>query len=184
MKASLVGDLLFGAVTVAVGAQIWRRREPVYLFFGLAVQLFGFFLFMGGQHERYLFLFIPLALAALIVAPRGEARAHLATLYVLGTALCFLNMFVGVGGGIGATDPLPFVTIAPLDTYLSANFTSLSSFLAFVTLATFGYAIYLLFTPHTLPSEAAYRPHGVSPVNARATRSEPATAARRVAPPA
>ena len=73
LKASLVGDLLFGAVTVAFGAQIWRRREPATLFFGLAVQLFGFFMFMGGQHERYLFLFVPLALAALIVARRGKA---------------------------------------------------------------------------------------------------------------
>jgi hypothetical protein len=180
LKASLVGDLFFGAVTVAVGARIWRRREPAILFFGLAVQLFGFFVFMGGQHERYLFLFAPLALAALIVAPRGEARAHLATLYALGTALSFLNMFVGVGGGIGAADPLPFVTIAPLDTYLSANFTSLSSFLAFVTLATFGYALYVYFTPEAAVVAARTPSLQARPLVAR--RIEQSTAARRIAP--
>ncbi len=179
LKASLVGDLLFGGVTVAVGVQFWLRREPVILFLGLAVQVFGFFLFMGGQHERYLFLFVPLALAALIVAPGGEARIHLAALYLLGTALCFLNMFVGVGGGIGATDPLPFVTSAPLDNYLSANFTSLSSFLAFVTLATFGYAVYVLFT---MPSRAANRLSRVSPAHTKAVQS--ALIARRLASPA
>jgi hypothetical protein len=182
-KASLVGDLFFGAVTLAVGAQIWRHREPVTLFFGLAVQLFGFFLFMGGQHERYLFLFVPLALAALFVAPEGEARAHLATLYVLGTALCFLNMFVGVGGGIGAADPLPFVTIGPLDDYLSANFTSLSSFLSFLTLASFGYALYVLFTLHTLPSEEVYRRSRVYPVRAKDMQPAPVPVARRMNPP-
>jgi len=47
-----VGDALFGAETLLCGIQIWRRREPIMLAFGLAAQLCGFFLFMGGQHER------------------------------------------------------------------------------------------------------------------------------------
>ena len=143
VKSGLVGDALFGAVTLLCAIQIWRRREPIMLVFGLAVQLFGFFLFMGGQHERYLFLFIPLALASIVLA-RREERPHLAALYLLGTALCFLNMVVGVGGGLfGGSEPIPFLALPPLRAWLSANFAWLSATLAAAHVVVFAYAIYV-----------------------------------------
>ena len=143
IKSGLVGDALFGAVTLLCGVLIWRHREPLALVFGLAVQLFGFFLFVGGQHERYLFLFIPLALASLIIT-RPEQRPHLVALYALGTALCFLNMIVGVGGGIfGNGEPIPFLTLPSLSAYLSANFSWLSNTLAALHVIAFGYAVYV-----------------------------------------
>jgi len=143
VKSGLVGDALFGAVTLLCAIQIWRRREPGMLVFGLAVQLFGFFLFMGGQHERYLFLFIPLALASIVLA-RREERPHLAALYLLGTALCFLNMIVGVGGGLfGGGDPIPFLWLPSFRAYLSANFTWLSATIAAMHVVVFAYAVYV-----------------------------------------
>lgn len=149
VKAGLIGDVLFGAVTVLCGIQIWRHREPIYLFFGSAVQLFGFFMFMGGQHERYLFLFIPLALASLIMV-RREQSGHLIVLYVLGTALCFLNMLVGVGGGSASgfanSQLLPLLNLSGLGTYISTNFDSLSGTIAFLQLAAFLYAAYVYLT--------------------------------------
>ncbi len=143
VKSGLVGDALFGAVTLLCGIQVWRRREPIILVFGLAVQLFGFFQFMGGQHERYLFLFIPLALASLVLA-RREERPHLAALYALGTALCFLNMVVGVGGGLfGGGEPIPFLASPSLRAWLSANFVWLSTAIAAAHVAVFAYAVYV-----------------------------------------
>jgi hypothetical protein len=105
--------------------------------------LFGFFVFMGGQHERYLFLFIPLALASIVLA-RREERPHLAALYLLGTALCFLNMVVGVGGGLfGGGEPIPFLALPSLRAYLAANFAWLSATLSAAHVVVFAYAIYV-----------------------------------------
>ena len=70
LRSGLIGEALFGAVLVLCGALIWRRRDPAVFALALAVALFGFFMFMGGQHERYLFLFVPLALASVILARR------------------------------------------------------------------------------------------------------------------
>ncbi len=146
IKSGIVGDVLFGAVTVLCGAQIWRRKEPITLFFGLAVQLFGFFMFMGGQHERYLFLFVPLMLASLILSARvGEE--HLAALYVLGTALCFLNMIVGVGGGTFANSQvLPFVNVTVLSDLIATGFTAWALLIALAAFATFIYALNVFVT--------------------------------------
>jgi hypothetical protein len=155
IKSGTVGTLLFVAVTLVCALQIWRHREPFALCLGLAVQAFGFFLFMGGQHERYLFFFIPLALASLILAPSGS-RLHLLALYVLGTVLCHLNMLVGVGGGsFGSSQPIPFVSLPSLNTYLSANFDAVGQFLALLHLITF---IYLLVVYLTQRYEPAPRP--------------------------
>jgi hypothetical protein len=141
VKSGLVGDALLGAVTLLCGVQIWRHREPISLFFGLAAQVFGFFTFMGGQHERYLFLFIPLALASIIVA-RREDWPHLMTLYVASTTLCLLNMVVGVGGGsFVSSQPIPYLTLEPLSEYLSGNFAWLSNTNALMQAATFVYAL-------------------------------------------
>jgi Glycosyltransferase family 87 len=143
VKSGLVGDALVGAVTVLCGVQIWRHREPLSLVFGMALQLFAFFMFMGGQHERYLFLFIPLALTGIIIA-RREDWPRLIVLYVIGTALCLLNMVIGVGGGIFANgQPIPFLTLQSLSEFLSANFAWLSNTIAFLHLATFIYALWV-----------------------------------------
>lgn len=164
IKSGLVGDALFGAVTLLCAIQIWRRREPIILVFGLAVQLFGFFLFMGGQHERYLFLFIPLALASLVLAQREE-RPHLVALYALGTALCLLNMVVGVGGGVfGGGEPIPFLTLPSLRAYLSANFAWLSATLAAMHVLVFAYAVYVylaILGRGTASSQSVARPASV-----------------------
>jgi hypothetical protein len=132
---------------------IWRHREPIYLCLGLAVQAFGFFLFMGGQHERYLFLFIPLALASLIVAQRDTSR-HLIALYALGTALCFLNMAVGVSS-FGSSQVIPYLSLQPLSDFLSLNFDALANLIAFLHLATF---VYLLWVYLARPFEPARQP--------------------------
>jgi hypothetical protein len=140
ITAGQLGDLLFGAVTVLCGVQVWHHREPIYLFFGLSVQIFGFFMFMGGQHERYLFLFIPLMLASLIIARREESQ-HLINLYIAGTALCFLNMVVGVGGGRFASGQvIPFLNVQPLTNLVSSDFATLAMLLAFLHLGVFLYA--------------------------------------------
>ncbi|HEX6817688.1 MAG TPA: glycosyltransferase 87 family protein [Ktedonobacterales bacterium] len=144
IKSGLVGDVFFGAVTLLCAVQVWRSREPVVLCFALAVELFGFFLFMGAQHERYLFLFIPLALASVIVAPRVWLP-HLVALYLAGTALCLLNMFVGVGGGIAANGtPIPFVTTPGLSAYLTTSFAALSELLAWLHVLVFASAVGVL----------------------------------------
>jgi Gpi18-like mannosyltransferase len=141
INSGIVGDVLFAGVTLVCGYQTWRRREPTVLCFALAVQVFGFFMFMGGQHERYLFLFIPLMLACLIVSEHvGEE--HLAALYILGTALSFLNMLVGVGGGLYASDQvLPFFSGSVLGDIVSAGFTSWALIIALAALVTFIYAV-------------------------------------------
>jgi 4-amino-4-deoxy-L-arabinose transferase-like glycosyltransferase len=141
MRSGLVGETLFGAVLLLCGALIWRRRDPATFALSLAVALFGFFMFMGGQHERYLFLFIPLALASVILARRDQL-AELIALYLAGTALCFLNMLVGVGGGVFAGGQIvPFVSLPSLSAYIAANFTPLSETLAFLHLIAFLYAL-------------------------------------------
>ncbi|HEY7022318.1 MAG TPA: glycosyltransferase 87 family protein [Ktedonobacterales bacterium] len=141
LRSGLVGDALFGAVLVLCGALIWRRRDPALFALALAVALFGFFMFMAGQHERYLFLFIPLALASVILARRDQ-MVELIALYLAGTALCFLNMLVGVGGGYFAGGQIiPFVSLPALSAYIAANFTPLSVTLAFLHLIAFLYAL-------------------------------------------
>ena len=141
VRSGLVGDALFGVVLLLCGALIWRRRDPATLALSLAVALFGFFMFMGGQHERYLFLFVPLALASVILA-RRDRMVELIALYLAGTALCFLNMLVGVGGGYFAGGQIiPFASLPALSAYIAANFTPLSETLAFLHLIAFLYAL-------------------------------------------
>jgi hypothetical protein len=140
-RSGLVGEALFGVVLLLCGALIWWRRDPALFALALAVALCGFFMFMGGQHERYLFLFIPFSLASVILARRDQ-MVELIALYLAGTALCFLNMLVGAGGGIFAdSQPLPFVSSPALNAYLVTNFTPLSEMLAFLHLITFLYAL-------------------------------------------
>jgi Gpi18-like mannosyltransferase len=144
VRSGLIGDALFGVVFLLCGALIWRRRDPVVFALSLAVALFGFFMFMGAQHERYLFLFIPLALASVILARRDQ-MVELIALYLVGTALCFLNMLVGVGGGYFAGGQIiPFFSLPALSAYIAANFTPLSETLAFLHLIAFLYALSVL----------------------------------------
>lgn len=155
IKSGTIGILLFGAVSLVSAIQIWRHREPIYLCLGMAVQVFGFFMFMGGQHERYLFLFIPLALASIILAERKN-RPHLIALYVLGTLLCFLNMVVGVGGSrFGNDRAIPLSSLQPLNTYLFANFEALARVLAVLHLGAFLYALYVYLAQPFEPAEQA-----------------------------
>jgi hypothetical protein len=115
------------------------------------VQIFSFFMFMGGQHERYLFLFVPLMLACLIVSERvGEE--HLLALYMVGTALCFLNMLVGVGGGLYASrQVLPFLNVTVLSDIISTGFTSWAFLIALSAFATFVYAMNVFVTNKSTP---------------------------------
>jgi Glycosyltransferase family 87 len=142
IKSGIVGDLLFGLVTLVCCIQIWRHREPVYLFFGMAIEIFGFFMFMGGQHERYLFMFIPLALASIIVVKRKGAN-HLTALYVIGTGLCFLNMCMTVSSGMAGANGqiIPFLSLQSLSDYFSTNLDSLGQSIAFFHLVAFLYAL-------------------------------------------
>jgi hypothetical protein len=67
---------------------------------------------------------------------------ELIALYLTGTALCFLNMLVGVGGGYFAGGQIiPFVSLPTLSAYIAANFTPLSVTLAFLHLIAFLYAL-------------------------------------------
>ncbi len=143
IKSGTIGAILFSGVTLLCAVQVWRHREPISLALGLAVQAFGFFFFMGGQHERYLFLFIPLAAASVILAQRSGI-AHLIALYVLGTLLCFLNMAIGVGGGFRFTNyqAIPFLTLPSLHAFLTTNFTTLATLMAVLHLGVFLYALY------------------------------------------
>lgn len=141
LSGGFIGDILFGGVTLLVGVQIWRHREPITLVFGMAVQIFGFFLFMGGQHERYLFMFIPVILACIVLAPRRESQ-HLVALYVLGTTLCLLNMVIGVGGGsFASSQMIPYLSLQPLSDFLTASFDTLGMLLAFALCGVFVYAL-------------------------------------------
>jgi hypothetical protein len=141
VRSGLIGDALFGAALLLCGALIWRRRDPAVFALSLAVALFGFFMFMGGQHERYLFLFVPLTLASVILARRDQ-MVELISLYLAGTTLCFLNMLVGVGGGYFAGGQIiPFVSLPSLSAYIAANFTLLSEALALLHLIAFLYAL-------------------------------------------
>jgi hypothetical protein len=141
VRIGLIGDALFSVALLLCGALIWRRRDPAIFALALAVAYFGFFMFMGGQHERYLFLFIPLALASVILA-RREQMIELIALYLAGTALCFLNMLVGVGGsGYAGGQIIPFLSLSAFSAYISANFTPLSVTLAFLHLIAFLYAL-------------------------------------------
>ena len=151
ISSGIVGDLLFGAVTVVCGYQIWRRREPIVFLFALAVQIFSFFMFMGGQHERYLFLYVPLMLACLIVSDHVGEK-HLVALYMLGTALCFLNMLVGVGGGLYASrQVLPFLNVTVLSDIISTGFTSWAFLIALAAFATFVYAVNVFVSDKSMP---------------------------------
>jgi Glycosyltransferase family 87 len=144
MRSGWIGDALFGLVVLLCCLVVWRRRDPAVFALALAVTLFGFFMFMGGQHERYPLLFIPLALASVILARRDRAY-ELIALDLAGTALCFLNMLVGVGGGIFADrQPVPFVSLPALNAYFATNFTPLSETLAFLHLIAFLYAVNVL----------------------------------------
>ncbi len=165
VKSGTVGAMLFVAVTLVSGIQMWRHRQPIYLALGLAVQAFGFFLFMGGQHERYLFLFIPLIFASLILA-QPKHRPHLIALCVLGTLLCLLNMIIGVGGGSFAnSQAIPFLSLPSLNGYLSANFDALGRWLALLHLGAFLYllSLYLIYPLEPAERLRAGAAHEASP---------------------
>ncbi len=143
IKSGLVGDALFGAVALISGVKIWRHREAAYLFFGLALTLFGFFMFMGSQHERYLFLFIPLMLSSVIFSERMQSD-RLIALYLAGTTLCLLNMMVGIGNNLsGRSQMIPYLTYQPLSDFVVNDFFVLSWALAAYHLATFAYAMWV-----------------------------------------
>ena len=67
--------------------------------------------------------------------------AALATLSMLGAALCFLNMLVGVGGAIGSGfvsgQLAPLLNLPALGTVVSTNFDTLSGIIAVLYLAAF-----------------------------------------------
>lgn len=151
VKSALVGDALFGAVALVSGIQIWRHREPAYFLLGLALESFGFFMFMGGQHERYLFLFIPLMLASVIVSARRRPD-HLIALYLMGTALCFLNMLVAIGENLfGRAQMIPYLTFQPLSDFVFHNFLIMSLALAVYHMAALAYAMWVYVSGRIAP---------------------------------
>jgi hypothetical protein len=143
IKCGTIGDILFIATTLLCCIQIWRHKESIYLFMGMAIQMFAFFMFMGGQHERYLFMFIPLTLASMVVIQRKDSH-HLAWLYVLGTGLCLLNMMMAVSSsGFANGQVIPYLQLQGLSSYFSSNIDSLGNSVAFLHLVVFIYALYV-----------------------------------------
>lgn len=143
IRIGFVADALFGVVTLIIALQIWRHREPAYLSFSLAMEAFGFFVFMGGQLERYLFPFIPLMLATLIVSQR-KSSDHLLVLYVAGTAYCLLNMLVSIGAVLANVSPIvPYVNLPPLTIFLRSYFGQLGFAIAAYVVVTFGHAMWI-----------------------------------------
>lgn len=154
VKIGLIADALFGVVTLVNGINIWRHKHPAYLCFGLALQAFGLFMFMGGQLERYLIPFIPLTLVTLIVSERRSSD-RLLTFYIAGTALCLLNMMATTGAYLAGVSPMiPYVTIQPLSDFVFRYFGQLSVAIAGYIVATFAYAMHMYlsrrFEPLTL----------------------------------
>jgi len=143
VRMGLLANALFLVVTLIIALQIWRRREPAYLCFGLAMEAFGFFMFMGGQLERYLFPLIPLMLATLIVSQHKGAD-RLLILYVTGTALCALNMVISIGTVLAGVSPIiPYVSLPSLTDFLLAFFGLLGFAIAAYMTATFSYALWI-----------------------------------------
>jgi hypothetical protein len=159
VKIGVIADALFGVVTLIVGIQIWRHRHPAYLCFGLAMEAFGFFMFMGDQLERYLFLFIPLTLATLIVSER-KSSDRLVALYCAGTALCLLNMLVSIGATLAGVSPMiPYVTFQPLSDFIVTYSADLSFAIAAYVVATFAYAMHAYLSGRFAPLAAEAPPH-------------------------
>jgi hypothetical protein len=163
VNIGLLADALFVGVTLIIGVKVWRHRHPAYLCFGLAMEAIGFFMFMGGQLERYLFPFIPLMLATLICS-EWKASDRLKILYVTGAALCLLNMMATVGAYLAGFSPMiPYVTFPPLYRFVAVYFGYLSYAVAGYVVATFGYALWVYlaggFAPLALEAD--------SPVEAR-----------------
>lgn len=157
VKIAFVADALFGVVMLVIGVQMWRREHPAYLCFGLALEVFGFFMFMGGQLERYLFLFIPLMLATLIVSER-KSSDRLMALYVAGTALCLLNMLVSIGAALAGVSPMiPYVTSQSLSAFIVTYFGDISFAIAAYLLATFAYAMHTYLAGRFAPLTASPR---------------------------
>jgi len=158
----LVADALFGAVTLVIGIHIWRHRQPAYLCFGLALEGFGFFMFMGGQLERYLFPFIPLMLVTVIVSER-KSSDRLLVLYLAGTALCLLNMMATIGSFLAGFSPIiPFVAFQPLSDFTVNYFADIAFALAAYILATFGYALHTFLSGRFEPLALAAQTHAQS----------------------
>ncbi|MGH2505371.1 MAG: hypothetical protein ACRDID_22905, partial [Ktedonobacterales bacterium] len=162
VSIDLVAETLFGVTTVTLAVQIWRHFEPAYLCFGLAMETFGFFMFMGGQLERYLFPFIPLMLATVIVSER-KGSDRLLTLYVTGTALCWLNMLISIGANLAGVSPIfPYMSFQPLSDFLATYFGFLGFAVAAYLMATFSYALWIYlagrFTPLTVEATSVSRP--------------------------
>lgn len=143
VNLGVIGDALLGVATLAVAFRLWRRREPAYLCFGLAMEVFGFFMFMGGQLDRYLVPFIPLMLAAVIQSERkGSARAL--ALYVIGTALCLLNMVIAIGAFLTGIAPMiPYVDAHSLSQFAFHHYPEIGLIAAVCVNATFAYAMWV-----------------------------------------
>ncbi|HEX8729317.1 MAG TPA: glycosyltransferase 87 family protein, partial [Ktedonobacterales bacterium] len=143
IRIGLVADALFVAVTLINGVLIWRHQEAAYLCFGLAMEAFGFFMFMGGQLERYLFPFIPLMLATLIASQR-KSSLRLLNLYVTGTALCMLNMMVSIAAALVGVSPiLPYVGLPLIGNLMASLFGILDIPVAASLAVTYGYAMWI-----------------------------------------
>jgi hypothetical protein len=143
VTSAQVGDILFLLVLIACGVRLWRRREPEYLFFGAALEVVGFFVFTGGQHERYLFLFIPLTLASIVVTQRKRID-RLVVLYLVGGTLSFLNMMVAVGVILYGRSPmLPYGVFPSLTTWVITHYAILSFAIAIYNLILFACALWL-----------------------------------------
>jgi hypothetical protein len=151
IRIGLIADTLFGVVTLVNGMLIWRHREPAYLCFGLAMETFGFFMFMGGQLERYLFPFIPLMLATLIVSSR-KAPGRLQLIYIAGSGLCALNMIASIGSALKGVSPVfPYVYWPPLSDFIASGYSRISFSLAAYLVAAFAYAMWVYLSGRFTP---------------------------------
>lgn len=173
VKFAFVADALFGAVTLVIGWVIWRHREPAYLCLGLAIEASGFFMFMSGQLERYLFPFIPLMLAALIFSER-KASNRLLILYVSGTVLCTLNMMATIGAFLAGVSPMiPYMTFQSLNDFTFNYFAKFAFAISAYLVSAFAYAMYIYLGGKFTPLALDAPPHDLPSVRKSAPASHP-----------
>lgn len=178
IRIGLVADALFVAVTLINGVLIWRHQEAAYLCFGLAMEAFGFFMFMGGQLERYLFPFIPLMLATLIVSGRTHA-GRLQLIYIAGSALCALNMVASIGSALKGVSPvLPYVNWPPLSDFIASGYSRVSFALAAYLVAAFAYGMWVYLSGRFTPLASETTPRNQLKTQERLLAAAPGTRPR------
>ena len=91
LSPEVIGLALFAVVYLIAVYAVWRTRSAGVLFFAAAVVTLGFFTFTVQQHERYLYLALPLFL---ISATSMSFRRGAVWMYGVTSAFLFLNLLL------------------------------------------------------------------------------------------